>query len=297
MTPKIGFEELPKKIRGYEYDELFGASKELDYDRLLLRVYEKEKKTDSYKLNPLVSQEELDEIWNIYFDVYRKKWTEVALVYIMAFYISCHRREFQRNGDEIDDMHKARYLIALIEYLNKIRPRVIRHEQGPELDEIINMVNNIFDSAYFRKLNEPWLTDWECFIRAEREFCEEKEIDFLIAELGLKNRQEAESLYEEGKIKAWIQEQHELQKETKTPEDAVSDWETVKTEYRLLKAKKRVAKICWIISPDKSKLPEHYWRLAGEVIRKLDVKKISHINSNPHDAVIFDVLKEVVEND
>jgi hypothetical protein len=294
MTPKIGFEELPKKIHEYEYNELFDVFKQLDRDQLLSHVYRKEKTSGLYKLNLSASQEELDEIWNIYFDVYRKKWAEYAIVFFVAHYIACHRYAFQRNGDDIDDLHKARYLIALIEYLNKIRPRVIRLRRGPELDEIINMVNNIFDSAYFKKPQDPELSDKECFMRAEREFCEEKEIDFLMSEFGLGNRKDAEKLYEEAKIRAWLQRESESQG-TEIPKDAISDWEAVKSRYYCLKSKKRIAKICWIISPNKSKLPEHYWDLAGEVVRKLNVKKINYVGVNPHDSTISDVIKDIVE--
>ena len=290
MIPRIGFETLPEEINRDEYEGLVNACKQSNRGQILSRVYKKKNTSGSYYLDLAASQDDLDEIWDFYVKNYRKKLAECVTEYLVAYYIWCHRNEFQRKGDRDDDFNKAHYLIALVEYLNNIRPRVIRLAQGPELDEVINMVNNIFDSAYFRKLREPNLTDEKCFRRAEREFCEEKGIDFMMAELELEDRRVAERLYEDSKIIAWIRREGGTQ-ETEIP---TNDWELKRVQYRRLKSKERIAKICWIIYPDKSNSPEHYWGIADEIIRILEGKNIDYVGVNPYKPVIFDVISRKI---
>lgn len=285
---------LPKEIGVKEYDGLHSTALLKGYTSQLQHVYQKNGRADLYEFNTSSKEEAVQTVWDLYVEINRSDWINNVTLYLVAYYISCHREHFQRKGNEVDDLHKARYLVDHVDYLNNIHPRVIRLCQGPELDEVINEVNNIFDSAYFRKLNHPELTDVECFTQAEREFCEEKEVDHLMVEYGLGNRQEAEKLYAESKIKELALKQAKWRQKTGAVGDEKSDWELAERQFHQQKAKERIAKICWIISPSKSELQDYYWTLAGEAVHILETKEIDYISESPYEQDIFEVIRYVV---
>jgi hypothetical protein len=111
-----------------------------------------------------------------------KQLDEFARNKIVAFYMYNYRnrQHWSRLTDPDDEYYKAAYLNRLADYFFDTHAIVIPMIDGdPYLDDIIKMVYNIHDRAYFHKIHHLACSDSDCFIEAERYYCKEKALDYL----------------------------------------------------------------------------------------------------------------------
>ena len=221
-----------------------------------------------------------------------KSWHYATTVGIVAEFIHSHRHKYCRKGDRLDDYRKAEYLIDIVNYLNQKRPNRIDLLRGEAREIIIDMVNNIFDSAYFRKMKHPEYSDDQCLLEAEREFCEEKEIDHL--EYLLKDRASAEKFHAKKEIETLAYQQYQWRKKLGIPGDDKGDWVVAERVYPEWRLTKRIAMICWNLSLDKSKHQDYYWALACEVIIRLESEGLNNAVVDPYDPNIYKKIVEIV---
>ncbi|MEI6848052.1 MAG: HNH endonuclease signature motif containing protein [Chlorobiaceae bacterium] len=214
-------------------------------------------------------------------------------IHIVAYYIYLYRQKFRRKGDVSDDYQKAVYLVDLVNYLKLKSPHLIHLRQYDEMESIINTVNNIFDSAYFRKINHPEYSYEQCFLEAEREFCEEKEIDYL--EYLIKDRVAAERFHANKEIEALAYQQYQYRMKLGGPGDDKSDWAEAEQQYLKWRMTKRIATICWNLSSDKFKHQDYYWALACDVIRILESEGLNNPLVDLYEPTIYNTIVEVCQ--
>jgi hypothetical protein len=195
-----------------------------------------------------------------------------------------------RKGDAFDDLMKAKYLISLVQYLNSKHDSVIILCDDEAMEEIINEVNNIFDSAYFKQFHEPYLSDDERFFEAEREYCEEKKIDFLLYQF--RDYSIAEKLSKKPDIEALANQYYQWRISNGVDGDEKTDWDIAESQYPIWRMTKRIAGICWNLSDDQYQHPGYYWSKACLIIEMLRKEKIDFLNISPFDKRVFDKIKE-----
>jgi hypothetical protein len=298
MITITGPDALPKTLEEGEFSEYITIAKDLNRERLLRQAYAKLDEGTTYELVLPESESDRVRLWEIHAAANRVKWGNYAVAYLVAYYIYDHRLKVERKGDQDDDYRKAEYLVSLVNYLDK-RPfsRVIRLRKDAAMEEFIDEVNNIFDSAYFRKLNHPGLPDSDCFLEAEREFCEEKATDFLVYQLQLNDQGAAEKRHAEREIEALAYQYYEWRQTTGEPGDEKSDWTVAEAQYPRWKITRRIATICWNLSTDKHKHPDHYWSRACEVMGRLENLGVPAVTVNPHDPKIYEMIVAAVADD
>lgn len=290
----IGPEAMPKVLYEQGYNEYLDAFKKLDHEKLFTTAYRKIENSNSYELDiQKLDVNSKKQLWDHYAAINQAKWSNDASVFIVAQYIYDHRKNCGRIGDQDDDYRKAEYLVNLVKYLNQRHSSVIQLRQDDEMEEIIDEVNNIFDSAYFRKLNHPELTDTECFFEAEREYCEDKEIDFLAYQL--RDYDAAERIHAKQEIDALAYQNFVWRKTTGEPGDEKSDWAAAEERYPKWRMTKRIATICWNLSSDKGQHRDVYWSQACAVIVNLDARGINYVGVNPYEPRIHDVILEFIK--
>jgi hypothetical protein len=161
------------------------------------------------------------------------------------------------------------------------------------MERIIAEVNNIFDSAYFKKLNQPERSDEDCFFEAEREYCEEKEIDHLVYRLHMERPQAVEKVRNEVITRLAYQRYLWLIKRGQAG-DEYRDWEYAEKEYPRWKAKQGIAEICYNLAPDPSQSQDDYWTLAGKVIEELQTQGIPYVDVDPSEPRIQEIISNFV---
>jgi hypothetical protein len=283
----MGPEAMPKVLHDNEYKEYLAAYTRLGHESLFNLAYGKKTKDGSYALTIPKVEADGKQLWDDYVAINMAKWSGYATVLIVAGYIYAHRVNCGRKGDDVDDYIKAEYLVNLVKYLNQKHARLILLRQDDEMEVIISEVNNIFDSAYFRKLNHPELTEAECFLDAEREYCEDKEIDYLADRL--QDHKAAESLHKQQEIGALAYQHYEWRKTTGEPGDDKGDWAIAVERYPKWKMTKRIATICWYHAADKHQHQDYYWSQACAIIDTLD-DSIDYVNAEPYEPRIHDVI-------
>lgn len=281
----VEMESLPKAINENEYEKYMnGIDSDAD-KRLFANAYKRDNTGNTYKLH----LPPLDEDDKRLVEIFKKIWRRYATISIVAEYIYEHRLNCERYGDAIDDFRKAEFLVNIVNYLNQKRSSMILLRRDDEMEVIIDMVNNIFDSAYFRKINHSEKLDIDCFLEAEREFCEEKDIDHL--EHQIHDHDAAERLHVHQEINALAFQQYLWRKTEGKLGDAMDDWSAAEQEYPKWRMRKRIAEICYNLSKDKHQHRNHYWSLACAVIADLDAEPYDHGKANPaHDTHIHDVI-------
>lgn len=286
---------LPNTMTYDEYNEYLDSYRVRGHQDLFIKAYKYSKKDKAYKLHTPKSERDYIQLWEYFEEISKNKWIDYARVSLVAQFIYEHRIKCGRNGDELDDYVKAEYLFKLVNYLNQKHLRAIRLRQGDEMEEIINEVNNIFDSAYFTKMNHPELSDFECFLLAEREYCEEKDIDYF--EQNLHDFEAAEARHKHREIEKLAYEQYQWRLRNDMLGDHESDWYEAEEYYPRWRMTKRIADYCWNRSINKQEHQGFYWAQACEVIRVLDSKGISYSDMSLYDSQITKVILEVIEKE
>ena len=289
----VGAKMLPENISKDEYDDFVASYSRLGYKSVLTNAYKINKDSSSYELSIPDSQEDCLKLWEIYSAINREKWSNYATARLIAQFIYEHRIRCGRIGNPFDDYIKAEYLIVLVNFLNEKHSHVIRRRQDEEMEEIIDEVNNVFDSAYFKKKNSPWISDMECFYQAEREYCKEKEIDFFVYQLH-HDYDKAQRILRHKEIETLAQQQYQWRVVTGEPGDEKSDWEMAVSQYPTWLVKKRIATICWNLSGNKHKHQDYYWGLASNVINLLEERGINYIDEDPYKESIHNTIVEIV---
>ncbi len=289
--PTEAIASLPTTFDDREFNDYLKVLKDSHLDVPLKRAYAKSGSKWIRIRNSGVDEKPL---FQKYTEINWDKWRSCVAVYLVAQYIYEHRMKVGRKGDQMDDYVKAEYLVGLVRYLNQKRQAVIRLQQDDEMEEIIDAVNNIFDSAYFRKLNHPELTDTQCFFEAEREFCEDKDIDFLLYQERLGDHRAAERLHVEQNIRTLAYRNFESRTAAGTPGSDLKDWVEAEKKYPEWRIKRRIATICWNLSADKRQPQDYYWLQACRVVDELDRRGVAYANENPYASVIYDVIVKVV---
>ncbi len=238
--------------------------------------------------------------------------TTKAYINIISYYIYQHKIRHKRlGGDEKDDYFKAEYLFNLNEYLKSKGTRYFSvNKRNEEQDEIIDIVNNIFDKAYFIKQENTTLSDYECFVEAEREFCDEKEIDY-IAYIEHENRIKnnlpgsaeedyviAQHKFKDKQLRHIAYSIYQQRLAAGLPGDEKSDYENAEKNYDEWRSTQRIAMLCWNKSKDKSFPQIYYWENACKVVLKLKDENYNFIGINPFsDQHIINTIKEIEETE
>lgn len=190
LAPKISplLPEGPSKI-----PELEPSFTKGDFDRITAKIANHDDRTffkkcyrgvdngrdTSYKLVNTLAGKNRWRLWDIYCQANPNILIWVYFEEIVAFNFYCYRQQMERIGDRLDDLSKARYLNYLIEYLRQKRTRKIPPlENGDGMKEMMDMVYNIYDRAYFHRKEHSGCSDLECFAEAERYYCVEKALDY-----------------------------------------------------------------------------------------------------------------------
>jgi hypothetical protein len=294
MDSIAGPNALPNVIDVDHYYKYVEAIKNEADKTLFKDSYAHDINSKTYKLSLPSSSQECAKLWDIFFDINKSHHTTYGGTKITAYYIHDHRLKFKRDGNENDDWLKAEYLLNLLKYFKQKRTRVILLQQDDELEELIDMVNNIFDSAYFKKKNYPDRSDSECFFEAEREYCEEKYLDYLAYQEYLRristqstNGDEisdyinAKNLFFTKEIESIAYQLYKERYAKQITSDPLSDWNDAESLYPKLRMTKRIATICWNRSKKKDYSPDHYWLIALSVIQALEAFECSYMEKNP----------------
>lgn len=138
-----------------------------------------------YERKNNLKEKQRKRLWRIL--VIADKWYlfDKASNHLVAYYIHRYRtnedsNQSKRIADDGDDYFKAQYLNHLVEYFEQKGTRQITIGEGNKtMEEIIDMVYNIYDRAYFHKEHHSGCSNLECFVEAERYYCEEKALDYL----------------------------------------------------------------------------------------------------------------------
>ena len=192
-------------------------------------------------------------------------------IHLVAYYILCHRIICNRKGHVVDDYIKAKYLVANRDKIEK-KHREFWLTRDIKMEHLINEVNNIFDSAYFKKQNHPEFQDDFAFFEAERESYDiYKEVELLA------NRRYL-----------WRIEKNILGND-------VDDWVYAEKQYPEWKTKKQIAEVCWLLSDDKQKDSDAYWTMASMAINEIEKKENRRwIVMDPSEPPILDYIKTIV---
>lgn len=286
---------LPKILDEKDYEGYLKAFKKQGVEELFITAYRKcdEAACDLYKIDlSKLDENSIKQLWDCYVNVNFNRWCDSYAVTLVSYYIYDHRMRFGRKGNALDDRIKGEYLVNLVIYLNQ-HSIVIRLRHDSMMDVVINQVNNIFDEAYFRKINDPKISDLECFFEAERKYCNEKYIDFLEYQQHRDHETAKMTLAHQG-IKALAAQHYLWRIENNKPGDEKTDWATAERLYPEWMVKKQIAMICWNVSNDKNQHQDVYWSKACAVMDELREMGISYIGLNPHEQNILAVIKKVV---
>jgi hypothetical protein len=209
-------------------------------------------------------------------------------------------------GDSNDDYYKADYILKLVDYLNNKRTSVISINNEDQLEEVICIVNNIFDHAYFLKLDHPEKSDLECFTEAERTFCEEKWLDYE-AYLEYLNRVQygypGNAIIDYETAKERLRKQRIEEKAQRIsvdkmanhlPSDPLADYyEAEKVVFdESLHAK--ISEIIWYKYPMHQMPKEFYWQLADKVMSILAKENYQADLSVNQDIYVKGIIEQVV---
>lgn len=284
MDPII-MQGIPKKFNLAEFEKVLDQldnKKEIDHFR---NCYKRDRGNKYHILDENLSESDLGYLWEIYFELNINELKKIPNIEAISHYIYKHRIKCRRIGDSFDDYCKAIYLTQLLKYFEMKRTRVILLRDDDEMEEMINMVNNIFDRAYFLKKDYPERSDLMCFTEAEREFCEEKMLNHL-AFLEYKKRidnnlpGDEKKDYENAKRIFWKQEiekiayyNYEERIRNNLPPDSLADYINAENKYWEWKIIKRIATLCWNRSSDKNRSLTYYWFLAENVVERLKNEK------------------------
>jgi hypothetical protein len=164
-----------------------------DFDRLIAKIanredrslyeqsYRKIGKGDniSYELIGGLPSDIRWRLWDIYIRAYPDVLGGLFSDKLVAYYFYLYRQQIGRVADSVDDFFKASYLNYLFTYFGQKRTRPVPplNEGDEKLKEMMDMVYNIYDRAYFHKQEHPGCSDLDCFVEAERYYCREKALD------------------------------------------------------------------------------------------------------------------------
>jgi hypothetical protein len=101
---------------------------------------------------------------------------------VVAYKFYRARQRMHRQGNPLDDYIRAEYALSLAKYLENHgkqwrAPPADSTDRRDEYRRLLDVVNYIWDEAYFLKLKNPEMSDLDCFATAERRRVAEKEID------------------------------------------------------------------------------------------------------------------------
>jgi hypothetical protein len=201
--------EVPTILLKKDFDLILNATIEDDDKKFFAKCYKET--NDIYHLKKKISDQERWILVGIYIN------SGVLIPHInhmiIAHYFYSHGLSCGRNGNEYDDYYKSLYLCSLFPYLREKKTRCVSIENSEQMDELLCMVNNIYDRSFFLKKTFPEKSDIECFTESERHFCEEKWVD-------------CQAYYE-----------YEKRMHDNTPGDEKTDYEEAKKKFRLQKIK------------------------------------------------------------
>ena len=287
-----GITHLPSVLSECQYNEYLLFFKRSGYLEAFTRAYIKNEQDNLYYFtSSKLNSTEKQRLWDVYWDINQQQWYNIAVEYIIAHWIFRHRVRINRKGDSFDDLMKSRYLISLAQYISCKHSSVIILCEDQAIEEIINEVNNIFDSAYFKQFDKPYLSNDERFFEAEREYCEEKKIDFLVYQL--RDYSIAEKISKKPDIEALANQYYLWRISNGVLGNEKSDWDIAESRYPSWRMTKRIAGICWNLSTDQYLHPDYYWSKACLVIEMLTQANIDYLNKSPFDKIIFDKIKEL----
>ena len=258
---------LPDELEEKKYTEYLSACRRLDREELLKRAYTRDPTLSRYQLDTSLAPEEQAKLAEIFSQAEIERWGNYATVTLVAFYIWCHRQNVGRQGNADDDRRKAEYLVNYVKDINRLEHRAIPVQMNAEMEEIIELVNNIFDTAYFRKIEHPNLSDEECFFSAEREFREVEQETRLLAQRHFE----------------WRTAHNEAG-------DEQSDWEMAKRIQPRWHATKRIATIYWNLAPNKHRAQDYYWYRACEIVNRLEAGHIKYVDTDPYERSIYEFI-------
>jgi hypothetical protein len=161
---------LPSYLSEKVFTDLIKSVTDNDDKKFIKHCFKKE--NNRYNLNGDLS---ITEQWRL-LEKYIQFCIDIFNIHVAAGAFYKHRVKFSRIGDSDDDYYKAEYLRDMLVYFRYKGTRCISSAKEQQND-MIYMVNNIFDRAFFLKKDFPEKTDIECFTEAERNFCEEKWLD------------------------------------------------------------------------------------------------------------------------
>jgi len=227
-------------------------------------------------------------------------YVDVFYINAIAYYFSVHRTTYKRQGDANDDHFKAIYLFNLNEYLRqKDRPFVL-FKTVEMREEAIDMVSNIFDHAFFLKKIHPEYSELQCFTEAEREFCEEKELDYIAYFEHSGNErtdwENAKNKYKERLLSEIAFYEYCDRVTNNLQGDSKSDYFNAEKKYEDWRIQKRIATLCWNKSPDIYLPKQNYWNTAGEIIGLLKNENYPYRDGNPFgDKHIIEIVDNKVK--
>lgn len=216
---------------------------------------------------------------------------------LIAYYMYVHRTTYHRHGDESDDYFKAVYLYNLNEYLRQKGKPLVLFKTVEMREEAIDMVNNIFDHAFYLKKAHPEYSDLQCFTEAEREFCEEKELDYIAYFESSGNEkidwENSKKKYKEKLLSEIAYYEYLNRNKHSLPGDDKSDFYSAENKYEDWRMQKRIATLCWNKVSTKYFSKQRYWNLAGDIVR--DLKNENHIYTNGNPFADEYVIRKVEE--
>jgi hypothetical protein len=266
---------IPEQLDSVEYQKYCHAFEQLQALDLFKKAYVSDDGLNGDKLYFLSfkkwNQKDKDQLVANFIKVNKDQLRSKYIIELVAYYIHCHRIDCNRIGHEVDDYVKAEYLLA---HRNKIEGSldVIWLKQDTKLERLIDEVNNIFDTAYFRKINYPALPDTTCFFDAEKEY-RDKTL----------------------KIKYLANQRYQWRMEKNMEGDDKGDWRYAEDQYSEWQSKNDIAEICWLTYSDKQKSQDFYWTIASLVIQELDQLAIPWIEKDPSESPIKDYIDKHVK--
>lgn len=200
---------------------------------------------------------------------------------VAAYRFYSHRTRLNRIGDEKDDYYKAKYLLELINYFKQNKTRVIDPKDPNQLEDIICMVNNIFDYAFFLKNSNSDMSDIECFTEAERHYCKEKWIDHEAyfeyerrCRYGIQGDEKTDYETARKRYNQMLTEKiayfiAENKKKSNLQPDPVADYYEAEKVLNDQILTQKIAVFCWYKHPQHNLPDEFYWGLSEQIVESL----------------------------
>lgn len=280
-----------------------------------IACYDQVSGNSHYTLKSDLDIKTLQNLWTIVFlssyEREMKNWSEESELQIIAYWFHRFRGEYKRLVESKEsDWIKAVYLRNLRTYFKNKKTRILKFNRYDfRMKEMICLVNNIFDWAYHLKNSCPQYSDLEAFTRAERKFCEEKELDYLANNEFLERTrnnlpgdasgdwEKAIARHRKNMVEV-IAESISLERKKR---GLPIDWDRIlaqaEKEYPKWKKTRQIALLCWLKSKDPSLPMDNYWFKAEKVVKILEKNRYSYMEKDPfQDETIIGTIDDDINN-